>query len=220
MNAWILSLTAGSGDGISVCFELYDGAHSERRSLIISTEALMRLGLNKGECSPELFDEVEKEARIYSAYTRGLYILSYGACSRNMLVSKLITKGEERSAVIEAVERICERGFINESESAKREAEIAVGKLWGESRIRAHLIQRKYPSEIVDEALFALEDEGLDFDVICKRAIASKYKKIPTDRMEMQKLIASMCRRGFSVSQIRPACIELAEEYRKKHMFD
>ena len=220
MNIRVLSLTAAGSDGVSVCFEIDGGERRERKNFVISTDALIRLGIQKGESSPDICDQAEREARIYSAYNRGLNILGYGRCSKRMLVAKLIAKGEDRSASLEAVECIEERGFIDEAAGAEREAEIAVGKLWGERRIRAYLAERKYPSEIIDQAIFTLEDNGLDFDVLCRKAVEKRYKRIPTDRVEMQKLIASICRLGYSVSQVRSACIVLQEEYKRNSIFE
>lgn len=212
MRIEIVSLFAGGSDEISVGFELFEGENICRERFLIPTEVYIGLSLSKGECDREVYDAVEKEGQIYAAYKRGLYILGYGACSKNMLVSKLIAKGVDRTAAKEAVERICARGFVNEPESARREAEICVSKLWGVSRIRAHLMQKKYAAEAIDEALFAMEDAGVDFDENCKKAISVKYKRIPTDRAEMQKLVAAVCRLGYSVSQIKSACIALQEE--------
>ena len=214
MEIRILSLTAAGSDRVSLCFELRSGEIFERRAVVISTEALMRLGLVKGECSREQYERCENEGKICSAYYRGLQILGYGACSENMLVSKLITKGEDRGASREAAKRICAAGFLDEFESARREAEIGARKLWGESRIRAHLLQKKYKSEIVDQALFALEDAGLDFDENCRNAIRQRYKDLPTDREDMRKLIAAICRLGYSASQVQSACCSLRDEYR------
>ena len=219
MNIRVLSLSAAGADGIRVCFELCCGENSERRALVISADAFTRLKISKGECTSELYDTVESEARIYSAYNRGLYILGYGACSKNMLISKLIAKGEDRSASVEAVERIEERGFMDECESARREAEICARKLWGERRIRASLQQKKYRSDAIDKALFALEDAGVDFDESCKNAIRQKYKALPTDRQEMQKLIAAICRLGYSAPQVQSACRDLRDEYRLKWIY-
>ena len=219
MEIRVLSLSAEGSDGVRVCFELRCGDDSERRTLTLSAEAHTRLGICKGECSSAVYDAAEKEARIFSAYNRGLYILGYGACSKKMLISKLVAKGEDRSASTEAVERIELRGFMNERESACREAEICARKLWGERRIRASLIQKKYGSDTVDQALFALEDAGVDFDESCKDAIRQKYKALPTDRQEMQKLIAAICRLGYSASQVQSACRALRDEYRLKSIY-
>ena len=214
MEIKVLSLTAAGSDRVSVCFELRDRENFERRSVIISTEALMRLGVTKGECSRELYDSCEKESAVCSAYSRGLQILSFGACSENMLISKLIAKGEERSAALEAVERICAAGFLDEAEGARRQAEIDAKKLWGESRIRAHLLQKKYKPQAVDMALFALEDSGVDFEENCRNAIRQRYKDLPVDKEEMRKLIAAICRLGYSVSQAQSACRSLRDEHR------
>lgn len=219
MNITVLSLSAAGADGIRVCFELCCGENSERRAFVISADAFTRLKISKGQCSSALYDEVESEAKIYSAYSRGLYVLGYGSCSKNMLISKLIAKGEDKMASVEAVERIEERGFLDEGESARREAEICARKLWGECRIRAFLQQKKYQSQAIDQALFALEDAGLDFDESCKNAIRQKYKELPADRQEMQKLIAAICRLGYSASQVQSACRDLRGEYRLKWIY-
>ena len=218
MRIEIVSLWAGGSDEISVGFELREGENVCAQKFLIPTEVYTALALQKGECGGEVYDTVEREAQIYAAYKRGLYILGYGACSKNMLTSKLVAKGVDKGHARAAVERICARGFINEGECARREAEICLSKLWGVSRIKAHLIQKKYSVEAVDLALFALEDMGVDFDENCKRAISGRYKKIPTDRVEMQKLVAAICRLGYSVSQIKSACVALKEE-RKRDIY-
>lgn len=214
MEIRILSLTAAGSDRVSVCFELRKGEKFERRAIIVSTEALTRLDLTKGECSEEQYGSCEREGRICSAYSRGLQILGCGSCSKNMLISKLIVKGEDRSAAVEAVERICAAGFLDEAESARRQAEIDAQKLWGESRIRAHLLQKKYSPQAVDGALFALEDSGVDFEENCRSAIRQRYKDLPVSREEMRKLIAAICRLGYSASQAQAACRSLRDEYR------
>ena len=219
MRITVTSLSAGGSDEICVSFELAEGDKVCREKFLIPTDAYLSLGVEKGEVDTEIYNAVEREAQIYSAFKRGLYILSYGACSGRMLMSKLVLKGAPREAAECAVERICARGFMNEEANALREAEICLGKLWGEGRIKAHLIKRRYSAEIIDQVFFSLEDSGVDFDLLCKKAIAAKYKKLPEDRAEMQKLVAAVCRLGYDLSQIKCACAALREEYRKRRIY-
>ena len=218
MQIEICSLCAAGEDEIAVSIEMRAADRSEKRRLVIPSETYIELGLSKGECSRELYDTLEREAEIYTAYRRGLAILGYGACSKRMLTSKLIAKGIDRSIATIAVERIEERGYIVEDASARREAERCAAKLWGESRIRAHLASKGYGKDAVDDAMFSLEDAGVDFEENCVKLVESKCKCIPTDRLALQKLIASISRYGYSLGEVKSAINTVANK--KSSIYD
>lgn len=218
MQIEICSLSAAGEDEIAVSIEMRAADRSEKRRLVIPSEIYIELGLAKGECSRELYDTLEREAEIYTAYRRGLAILGYGACSKRMLTSKLISKGLDRSIAGIAVEKIESRGYIAEDASARREAERCAAKLWGESRIRAHLNSKGYGKDAVDDAMFSLEDAGVDFEENCVRLVESKCKCIPTDKLAMQKLIASISRYGYSLSEVKNAINTVANK--KSSIYD
>lgn len=218
MQIEICSLSAAGEDEIAVSIEMRAADRSEKRRLVIPSEIYIELGLAKGECSRELYDTLEREAEIYTAYRRGLAILGYGACSRRMLTSKLISKGIDRSIAGIAVEKIESRGYIAEDASARREAERCAAKLWGESRIRAHLNSKGYGKDAVDDAMFSLEDAGVDFEENCVRLVESKCKCIPIDKLAMQKLIASISRYGYSLSEVKNAINTVANK--KSSIYD
>ena len=218
MQIEICSLSAAGEDEIAVSIEMRAADRSEKRRLVIPSEIYIELGLAKGECSRELYDALEREAEIYTAYRRGLAILGYGACSKRMLTSKLISKGIDRSIAGIAVEKIESRGYIAEDASARREAERCAAKLWGESRIRAHLNSKGYGKDAVDDAMFSLEDAGVDFEENCVRLVESKCKCIPTDKLAMQKLIASISRYGYSLSEVKNAINTVANK--KSSIYD
>lgn len=219
MKITVSSLTAGGADEIVVGFEIAEGEHSCSEKHIISIEAYTRLGISKGECERELYEEVEREAGIYAAFKRGLYILGYGACSEKMLISKLISKGFTRERAEQAAQRINDAGYLDEMAAARREAERCAAKLWGESRVRGALREKRYSSEAIDKALFSLEDAGVDFDESCKRLIDKKYPQLPIDRAQMQKLVAAVCRYGYSISQIKLACAALRSERKRTAIY-
>ena len=217
MTLFLRSITAGSGDDVAIEFELCGTHGSERVKCVIPIEVYTECRLEKGEVACELYEAISRAADVYAAFKRGVYILGFGACSTSMLVSKLIAKGFERDIAREAAAQIKKRGYLDEASNAIREAEKCAAKLWGATRIRAALQQKRYSAEAIDNALFALEDEdrAVDFDENCKRLIASRYKVIPQDRAQMQKLVAAVCRMGYSISQIRTACNELITEQRR-----
>lgn len=218
MQIEICSLCAAGEDEIAVSIEMRAADRSEKRRLVIPSEIYIELGLAKGECSRELYDTLEREADIYTAYRRGLAILGYGAYSKRMLTSKLISKGIDRSIAGIAVEKIESRGYIAEDASARREAERCAAKLWGESRIRAHLNSKGYGKDAVDDAMFSLEDAGVDFEENCVKLVESKCKCIPSDRLAIQKLVASISRYGYSLSEVKSAINAVANK--KSSIYD
>jgi regulatory protein len=135
-----------------------------------------------------------------------------------MLCTKLVSKGFDKEIAQIAAARVAEQGFLCESISAQREAERCAAKLWGPVRIRAHLGSRGYGKDAIDGAMFSLEDAGIDYVESCQRLIESKYKKLPSDRTELQKLIASVCRYGYSLSDVKSACAKIAS--RKESLYD
>ena len=218
MQIEICSLSAAGENEIAVSIEMRAADRREKRRLVIPSETYIDLRLEKGECSRELYDTLEREAEIYTAYRRGVSILGYGACSKRMLTSKLISKGIDRSIAGIAVEKIESRGYIAEDASARREAERCAAKLWGESRIRAHLASKGYGKDAVDDAMFSLEDAGIDFEENCVTLVESKCKCIPTDKLAMQKLIASISRYGYSLGQVKSAINTVSN--RKSSIYD
>ena len=218
MQIQIVSFSASGDDGIAVALKLCEYDRVQNCRFVIPSSLYVKLGLSKGECSCELFDKLEHESKVYEAYKRGMCVLGFGACSQKMLVSKLIAKGYERAVAAEAVLRIVKAGYLCEKDGALREAERGVGKLWGARRIRAGLVSKGYSSEAIDEAMFALEDAGVDFQKNCVKLIESKYKKIPTDRLEIQKLLAAVCRYGYSLGEVKAACCVVANK--KKSIYE
>jgi regulatory protein len=218
MRIEIDSFCAAGEDEISVAFEISDGEHGEKKKFIIPSSLYVEMRLCRGECSREIFERIEREASIYAAYKRALYILGFGACSARMLCTKLVSKGFDKEIAQIAAARVAEQGFLCESISAQREAERCAAKLWGPVRIRAHLGSRGYGKDAIDGAMFSLEDAGIDYVESCQRLIESKYKKLPSDRTELQKLIASVCRYGYSLSDVKSACAKIAS--RKESLYD
>ena len=203
------------GDDISLEVTVENGENSCKECFVISPAAYVDLGIQKGECSPELYEALEIESKTYAAFKRGAYILGFGICSEKMLVTKLIQKGFERDASIGAVARLREKGLLNNSQSVAREAEKCVAKLWGRSRIKAELIKKGYSSDEAEGAICDLEDDGLDFDKSCETLIDKKYPSLPKDKNELGKLVSSVARYGYSLSQIKFAITKISEKRRK-----
>ena len=216
MTFEITAVRSAPNDSVAVEITVGNGENSCKETFVISARTHADMHIYKGSCTQELYDTLELESKIHAAFLRGVYILGFGNCSEKMLLSKLIQKGFDKESCSMAITRIRERGYIDDRSGAIREAEKCAQKLWGTNRIRADLIQKKYSSEDIDAAIFALEDAQIDFEESCAKLIDKKYPALPTERTEIQKLIASISRYGYSISQIKSAYATVSHE-RKRH---
>ena len=205
MTVSIVSLAARGEDEIAVTFEIRSGEHLQRESFTVSASAVADLRLQKGECDRDRYDAVAREAEIFAAIKKGLYLLGFGRCSEKMLRRKLTAKGIESEIATEAVAELTRRGYLNDEGDAKREAERQAAKLWGRRRIAAALFEKGYGQSEISSALDALEDEGIDYVALCAERMRRTLKALPETPEQKRKLKASLERYGFSSSEIREA---------------
>ena len=194
-----------TGEAITVGVELADTLRNltEARRYTLQTELVGALGLHRGVISREKLDEVEQAAMVSAAYTRALTILAYGANSAQALILKLRQRGFDGETAAQAVELVCERGYLCEESDAKREAERCLAKGWGRRRIEAYLRQRGYTKEAAKLAMEELEDT--DEEERCAEVARRKSHASPADEKEKQKLIAYLIRQGYDMTTIRHA---------------
>lgn len=210
----ISGIFARGEESVCVCFELINdgGEHKDAERFIISAGQLARLGLSKGECDGELYDTVCREARMYEAIRRAMRSLEYGSCSKKTLKAKLVRAGFDKGIAAEAVERLSDEGLIDDSDTACREAERDLKKLWGRRRIEAELYKKGYGAESVRAALKHLDGVGADYVVNCQKLISKKLRVGSPEPDELKKLCAALVRYGYSQGEIRQALRELEIE--------
>ena len=205
MDVLITSVSAGGLGEIFVTFEFRNGEKRSVSKFLISDAAYIELSLAVGISSSLAYDAVEREANIYQVYKKALYLLGYTSASRKALLRKLVDKGCDAEYSSIALDRLEANGMLNEMDFALREGEKCLLKLWGRERIRMHLREKGYTDESINSVFFAFEDNGVDFDENCALLLKKKYSRIPTDKRELQKVIASLMRYGYSLSQIKAA---------------
>ena len=207
MKICISGIFARGEDSVCVVFELQsdDGAHKESERFLISASQTARLGLSTGECDETLYDTVAREARLYEAMRRAMRALEYGSCSKKTLKLKLIRAGYEKDIAQEIVDRISDMGLISDSDTACREAERALKKLWGRRRIEAELYKKGYGADSVREALRYIDRVGADYVANCKKLITKKLRTADPSPDEVRKLYAALVRYGYTPSEIREA---------------
>ena len=211
MRITLRSLSERGAGRVAVLFEIENGENIQRETFLISPSAVADLSLQVGECDTACFEAVEHWAMLEQAIQKGLRLLGYGSSSRKTLCRKLVEKGVRADLAREAVAEICRLGYLDERAQALREAERCVSKLWGERRMVAALQDKGYSPESIAAALYGLEDQGVDFVELCAKRIRDCAPP-PQDPLARKKWTASMCRYGFTVSQIRDAIDRISEE--------
>ena len=145
--------------------------------------------------------------RLCEAIRMGMSLLYYGDLSERRMVYKLTARGMERAVAQKAAHYLCERGLLQETESAVHRARQSVRKGWGRRRIADDLRAHGYADGAIEDALVALED--VDFEALCAEVIRKKYRSVPdsspTGRAARQKMIAALLRLGFSMDEVRHA---------------
>ncbi len=211
MTVSITSMTAMSaGEEIRVAFETVSdgGAERSRESFIISSKQYLALGLSKGRCDTDTYDDVAHASEVWCAAKKGIVLLGYGACSEKALRIKLVSKGFDKKCAAEAVEELVAKGLLRAEDDAARVAQKMAEKLWGKKRIMSALYEKGYSSDAVAAAIEGLEDAEVDFVGNCRALIEKRYPRFPEDARERLKMLAALQRYGYSLLEIK-AAIEL-----------
>lgn len=206
--ATVVAISSSEGRGeLTVRVEL-SGVHGrEEKAFLLPLEMIEDIELSLKNIPYEIDEDMLDSLVLCDAVAHALYrayeIIAYGACSYNKLAKKLREKGVEKEAAERAIEIVKDKGYIDENDLAERACELCLKKYWGRSRILRKLREDGYCDESIEHALEFLE--SVDFSKQCASLIEKRYMEIPADRYEMQKMLASISRFGYTGSEIREA---------------
>lgn len=204
MKIKIVHAATRPSGGVSVRVRLTEGDHSQSVSLAVDEMQAARLELGAGmELDREQYERLELAAQRYEITARGLELLSYGANSRRGLLTKLVHRGYDRELCADVVDELFQRGLVNETADAEGIIRTCLARGYGRRRIIMKLRERGYENETVSLAFEAFE--GVDYTANCAEMIRKKYKCIPTERRELDRLVAAMVRYGYSYGEIKGA---------------
>ena len=209
----VLSVTpSGEGETVAVVMALSDpaGGKPQRVSFHLLVEQYAELGVQTGEITAEVADTILDAGRLCGAIRRGMAMLGYGDHSARRLASKLVAKGVDKEIATRAVAYLTRRGYIREESAATLRARQGLGKGWGERRIREDLFALGFTREAVEEAMAELSH--VDWEENCTAAIRKKYREIPGERKELQKLVAAMMRLGYDGDTVKAALRQIVRE--------
>lgn len=199
------------GKEVQLEVELRQGENSDRRIFRMPRSIFESFGISEGEITREDMTEIMDADERYKALKRAFDIVAYGRNSRKVLEDKLRHRGFSPQIAHDIAEYMKNHGYIDEDEDASREVDVCVRKLWGSKRILMHLHQKGYDTETISAAKKYMET--IDFVDVCVKLVREKYKTLPKDDAERQKVIAALIRHGFSMSEIKAAA-KIIEYYR------
>lgn len=158
-------------------------------------------GLPVDESTLEMLESMQN---LYEAVTRGITILSYGACSERRMAVKLEQKGFDRAAAHAAAAYLSDHGYIDDKAQALAFAKTCLRKLYGPSRIKAELYSHGFTKETSEEALESLEAE-VDYHSNCAALLEKEWGSPPFEPEILPKIAAQMQRYGYSYSDFKKA---------------
>jgi regulatory protein len=196
--------------GYKICLEL---SETDRYEFILSPEQYKEYGTKAGETiNEEIMQAMRTDMQFYSAVRRAYDILSYGENTKNQLIYKLVKRGFKRPLAIQVAEYMKEKGYIDEREQLLSYSnQLATKKYYGRERILSEVVKHGFERDYVESILMESLKE-VDFVENCAYLIRRKYGQIPKDINEYKKMIASLVRYGYSISEVKLALRRVSKD--------
>ena len=161
------------------------------------------------------YDEISYEASL----EKGIFLISLKDRTKKEIRLKLEEKFRNKSAILQAIEKLEELGYLNDLNYAISYIE---GRTYGKNRISYNLFQKGIDKVTVEEAYLTLDEKKEDNvdDTKLEKLIEKNSKKININNereekkiKEEQKLIQYLARQGFSLDKIFKKLKEYKENY-------
>ncbi len=157
----------------------------------------------------EELDCISKTAQTSKAVNKCFDYLSRRSHSRKELVTKLLKYFDENTAE-KAVEKMEDLGYIDDEAFANMMARHMLEmKKSSKTQTKQKLRQLGIDKDIIDGVLLQFSEDNQKDNI--KVQLLKKYKNKMYDK---QKVIASLLRKGFSISDIKSAIKEIEEDFK------
>ena len=194
-----------------------------RNKIYLDTEEIMDISplirqkydLKVNDSIERFYDEISYEASL----EKGIFLISLKDRTKKEVRLKLEEKFWNKNAVLKAIEKLEEFGYLNDLNYAISYIE---SKTYGKNRISYNLFQKGIDRSTVEKAYLALDEEkeeNID-DVKLEKLIDKSSRKINSSNSrdekklkEEQKLIQYLARQGFSLDKIFKKLKEHKENY-------
>ena len=194
-----------------------------RNKIYLDTEEIMDISplirqkydLKVNDSIERFYDEISYEASL----EKGIFLISLKDRTKKEIRLKLQEKFRNKSAILQAIEKLEELGYLNDLNYAISYIE---GRTYGKNRISYNLFQKGIDKVTVEKAYLTLDEEKEDNvdDTKLEKLIEKNSKKINIDNereekklKEEQKFIQYLARQGFSLDKIFKKLKEYKENY-------
>ena len=174
-----------------------------------------RYDLKVNDDIERFYDEISYEASL----EKGIFLISLKDRTKKEIRLKLEEKFRNKSAILQAIEKLEELGYLNDLNYAISYIE---GRTYGKNRISYNLFQKGIDKVTVEKAYLVLDEEKEDNvdDTKLEKLIQKNSKKININNereekkvKEEQKFIQYLARQGFSLDKIFKKLKEYKENY-------
>ena len=194
-----------------------------RNKIYLDTEEIMDISplirqkydLKVNDNIERFYDEISYEASL----EKGIFLISLKDRTKKEIRLKLEEKFRNKSAILQAIEKLEELGYLNDLDYAISYIE---GRTYGKNRISYNLFQKGIDKVTVEKAYLVLDEEKEDNvdDTKLEKLIEKNSKKININNereekkvKEEQKFIQYLARQGFSLDKIFKKLKEYKENY-------
>lgn len=173
------------------------------------------LGLKAGrEMSPQKLREIAGAEEVHKATESALGLLEVRPRARREIATRLRQKGYEEQVINQVVEKLVRLELLDDTQFAAQWVEaktrVTGSRPIGRRRLTQELFQKGVAKEEIEAAVERVTDD--DEIALARAAAKKKVREIPADpaglRMEKQKLIAFLQRRGFGWDTVKQVANE------------
>ena len=179
----------------------------------LPADALDWLSLRVGaELAPAVLERLRDLADVEAAQRAALRALARRAHAWRDLERRLARKQHPPAAVQAALERLAERGLLDDRRYAERYAAVRATRGKGPARILADLLAQGVERGVAEAAVGrALEEEGIDPQVEARAAATKRARQLGElpPPVRRRRLLAFLVRRGYSGPQVKELVKEL-----------
>ena len=180
----------------------------EKYAFSLDEAQLVKIGLRKGEeISKERLAELKIESDFGKNYIRAIDLISRRLRSEKEIRDWAFSKNWTRENIEKVIERLYERGFLNDEKFAESFVRSrAILNNYSTRKMKLELRKKGIESDIIEKVL---ENSG-DFDenAVLVKLVAKKRSHYDDER----KLIAYLARQGFSYDKIKTAIVNFSQE--------
>lgn len=133
---------------------------------------------------------------------RAVGLLSRREHSRLELQRKLVQRGEDPVAVVDALDRLAGEGLQDEARFADSLIRQRVASGYGPRYISAELATHRLPAELIDECLARA---NIDWRAQAAELLARRFPAGMNDPAERRRAAAMLHRRGFAADCLDPS---------------